>query len=85
MLRKICIATVNGLLGALQVRYHAARMRRTLKRQRTIVGRLQRKIERKLAPLTQAARDTLAGTVTKAGRVFEQTKAKTFKGGTPKF
>ena len=60
------------------------RMRHTLKRQRTIVGRLQREIERKLTPLAQATRDSLAGTLTKARRVFEQTKAKTIKGGTPK-
>jgi len=60
------------------------RMRHTLKRQRTIVGRLQREIERKLTPLAQAARDALAGTLTKARRVFEQTKGKTSKGGSPK-
>ena len=59
------------------------RMRHTLKRQRTIVGRLKREIERKLTPLAQAARDALAGTLAKAGRVFEQTKAKTIKGGLP--
>ena len=60
------------------------RMRHTLKRQRTIVGRLQREIDRKLTPLAQAARDALAGTLTKARRVFEQTKGKTIKGGLPK-
>jgi len=60
------------------------RMRHTLKRQRTIVGRLQREIDRKLMPLAQAARDALAGILAKAGRVFEQTKAKAIKGGSPK-
>ena len=59
-------------------------MRHTLKRQRTIVGHLQRDIERNLRPLARAARDALAGTLTKARRAFEQIKAKTIKGGTPK-
>jgi IS5 family transposase len=52
------------------------RMRRTLKRQRTIVGRLQREIQRKLSPLGQGAHETLHGTLTKAKRVFEQTRGK---------
>lgn len=52
------------------------RMRRTLRRQRTIVGRLQREIERKLSPLGQAAREALQGTLSKAKRVFVQTKGK---------
>ena len=60
------------------------RMRRTLKRQRTIVGRLGREIDRKLSPLGQAAREALAGTLTLARRVFEQTQGKKAKGGQPK-
>jgi IS5 family transposase len=60
------------------------RMRRTIKRQRTIVGRLRREIDRKLSSLGQAARDAMASTLAKAGRVFGQTKSKKIKGGQPK-
>jgi len=60
------------------------RMRKTLKRQRTIVGRLRREIDRKLSPLGQAARDAMASTLAKADRVFDQTKGKKIKGGQPK-
>lgn len=45
------------------------RMRRVIRRQRTIVGRLQRAIQTRLTTLTAAIRDTLG----KAARVFEQT------------
>ena len=63
------------------------RMRRTIKRQRTIVGRLRREIDRKLSPLGQAARDAMASTLAKSGRVFDQTKGRSgnkIKGGQPK-
>jgi IS5 family transposase len=60
------------------------RMRKTLKRQRTIVGRLRREIDRKLSPLGQDARDVMASTLAKAGRVFDQIKGKKIKGGQPK-
>ncbi len=45
------------------------RMRRVIRRQRTIVGRLQRGIESRLTTLSAAIRETLG----KAKRVFEQT------------
>jgi IS5 family transposase len=45
------------------------RMRRVIRRQRTIVGRLQRGIETRVMTLTSAIRETLG----KAKRVFEQT------------
>jgi IS5 family transposase len=45
------------------------RMRSVIRRQRTIVGRLQRSIQTRVTTLTQAIRETLA----KASRVFEQT------------
>jgi IS5 family transposase len=60
------------------------RMRKTIKRQRTIVGRLRREIDRKLSPLGQAAQEAMASTLAKAGRVFDQTKGKKIKGGQPK-
>jgi IS5 family transposase len=52
-------------------------MRRVIRRQRTIVGRLQRGIETRLTTLSSAIRDTLG----KASRVFEQTATR--KGGVP--
>jgi IS5 family transposase len=66
------------------------RMRRILKRQRTIVGCLQREIECKLSPLDQIAREALQGTLTKFKRGFDQTwgkkaagKAKLYSWHTP--
>ncbi|MBL8329541.1 MAG: IS5 family transposase, partial [Rubrivivax sp.] len=52
------------------------RMRKAIKRQRTIVGRLQRELERKALP---AAMEALSPTLTKAKRVFEQTRHKMIK------
>lgn len=47
------------------------RMRRAIKRQRTLVGRLQREVQRKSTPeMADVLRDTLA----KAARVVEQTR-----------
>ncbi|MCX7663810.1 MAG: IS5 family transposase, partial [Tepidimonas fonticaldi] len=49
-----------------------ARMRRAIKRQRTIVARLQREIERKAVRLGQAIQSALADTLSKAGRLVAQ-------------
>lgn len=49
------------------------RMRRAIKRQRTIVGRLQREVERRATP---GALDALRETLTKARRVIAQTAQK---------
>jgi IS5 family transposase len=54
------------------------RIRRVIKRQRTIVGRLQRQIQTRMTTLTAAIRETLG----KAHRVFEQTAKR--KTETPK-
>jgi IS5 family transposase len=54
------------------------RMRRVIKRQRTIVGRLARQIQTKVTTLTTAIRETLG----KANRLFEQTAKR--KTETPK-
>ncbi len=48
------------------------RMRRAIRRQRTIVGRLTREIERKAGPLAQAERDALNEVVSKATRIAAQ-------------
>jgi len=48
------------------------RMCRAIKRQRTIVGRLQREVERKASAIGQAVREALAETLTKAARIVDQ-------------
>lgn len=48
------------------------RMRRAIKRQRTIVGRLQREIERKASAIGAAVREALSDTLNKAGRINAQ-------------
>ena len=58
------------------VRYAHARqfkrMRRAIKRQRTIVGRLQREIERKASAIGQAVHEALGETLNKAWRIVAQ-------------
>lgn len=49
------------------------RMRKSIKRQRTIVGRLQREVGRKMSVLSQAVRETLGQTLDKAKRLVAQT------------
>lgn len=48
------------------------RMRRAIKRQRTIVGRLQREIERKASAIGAAVRQALGQTLDKAARIVAQ-------------
>jgi len=49
------------------------RMRKVIKRQRTIVARLQREIARKMTVLSQAVQDSLGHTLGKAKRLIAQT------------
>lgn len=49
------------------------RMRKVIKRQRTIVGRLQREVGRKMSTLSQAIQETLVQTLDKAKRLVTQT------------
>ena len=64
------------------------RMRRAIKRQRTIVGRLQREIERKIATgasaIGQAVRQALAQTLSKAARIVAQSGQRKAQDGQPK-
>lgn len=60
------------------------RMRRVLKRQRTIVGRLQREITRKLSAIGQAVSDALGTTLAKARQIWEQTAGRKTKNGKAK-
>ena len=48
-------------------------MRKMIKRQRTIVRRLQREVARKMNTLSQAVQETLGQTLDKAKRLVTQT------------
>lgn len=60
------------------------RMRRAIKRQRTIVGRLQREIDRKASAIGQAVREALAETLNKARRIVFQSGQRKAADGQPK-
>ena len=63
------------------------RMRRTIKRQRTVVGRLQRDIERKFDALTGvsvAVREVMQTTLVRAAQIVVQSASKKAKDGAPK-
>jgi len=61
-----------------------ARMHRTIRRQRTIVGRLQREVDRKASAIGAAVRQTLQETLTKARRIVEQSGQRKAADGQPK-
>jgi len=60
------------------------RMRRAIKRQRTIVGRLQREIARKASAIGAAVREALAETLHKAHRIVAQSGQRKAVDGQPK-
>ena len=63
------------------------RLRRVIKRQSTVVGRLVREIERKanmLNPLSAAVRQALGETLAKAQRIVDQSRSRKNTSGTPK-
>jgi IS5 family transposase len=60
------------------------RMRRAIKRQRTIVGRLQREIDRKASAIGAAVRDALGETLNKARRIVAQSGQRKAADGQPK-
>jgi IS5 family transposase len=63
------------------------RMRRTIKRQRTVVGRLQRDIERKFTGLTgvsASVRQAMQTTLARAAQIVAQSGSKKAKDGVPK-
>ena len=63
------------------------RMHRTIRRQRTVVGRLQRDIERKFSALSglgAAVRDSLQTTLERAAQIVRQTQHPKVKDGMPK-
>jgi IS5 family transposase len=73
-------AKEGQLLGFKAGRYAHARqfkrMRKVIKRQRTLVGRLQRKVARKMTALGQAVQETLGQTLDKAKRLVAQTASR---------
>jgi IS5 family transposase len=60
------------------------RMRRAIKRQRTIVGRLQREIDRKASAIAVAVRQAMGETLDKAARIVAQSAQRKAQGGQPK-
>ena len=60
------------------------RMRRAIGRQRTLVGRLQREIERKASALGAAVREALGETLSKAARIVTQSGQRKAVDGQPK-
>jgi transposase, IS5 family len=63
------------------------RMRRTIKRQRTVVGRLLRDMDRKFAALSgvaSAVRESLKTTLARAAQIVMQSASKKVKDGAPK-
>jgi IS5 family transposase len=60
------------------------RMRRVIKRQRTVVGRLEREIDRKANAIGQAVREALAQTLNKAQRIVAQSGQRKAVDGQPK-
>lgn len=60
------------------------RMRRVIKRQSTVVGRLAREIERKASGLSAAVRETLSGALAKAQRIADQSRSRKNTTGVPK-
>jgi IS5 family transposase len=73
-------AKEGQLLGYKAGRYAHARqykrMRKVIQRQRTIVGRLQREVGRKMSALGLAVQETLGHTLSQAQRLISQTASK---------
>ncbi len=85
---KQTFAKEGRLLGYKAGRYAHARqykrMRQAIKRQSTIVGRLQREVTRKMSVLGAAVQEMLGDSLAKAGRLIEQTKSRKTKNKQPK-
>lgn len=63
---------------------HFKRMARAIKRQRTIVSRIARQMERGANMLNQAVRDALQGTLAKARQIVAQAASRKNTGSSPK-
>ena len=60
------------------------RMRRVIKRQSTVLGRLAREIERKASVLSAAVREALGGALAKAQRIADQSRSRRNTTAVPK-
>ena len=60
------------------------RMRKVIKRQRTVVGRLQREVQRKLSTMTVAVRESITEALNKTQRLIIQTKSHKTNNRAPK-
>ncbi len=60
------------------------RMRRVIKRQGTVLGRVAREIERKATALSAAVRQALGGALHKAWRIADQARSRKNTSGSPK-
>ncbi len=60
------------------------RMRRVIKRQSTVVGRLVREIERKAGALSAAVHEALGDALSKARRIADQSRSRKNTSGVPK-
>ena len=63
---------------------HFKRMRRVIKRQSTVVGRLVRNIDRKATAVREAVREVLGHALAKAQRIDEQSRSRKNTTGVPK-
>ena len=85
---KQTFAKEGHLLGYKAGRYAHARqfrrMRKVINRQRTIVGRLQREMARKMSSMGQAVQEALGNPLAKATRLIAQTASKKAIGKAPK-
>jgi len=81
-------AKESQVLGYRVGRYAHARqyrrMRKVIQRQRTIVGRLQREVGRKMSALALAEQETLGKTLSQAKRLVSQTASRKNQGKQPK-
>ena len=81
-------AKESQVLGYRAGRYAHARqykrMRKVIQRQRTIVGRLQREVGRKMSALALAVQETLGKTLSQAQRLVSQTASRKNQGKQPK-
>jgi IS5 family transposase len=81
-------AKEGQLLGYKAGRYAHARqfkrMRKAIKRQATIVGRLHREISRKMTTLSQAVQEALGVSIDKAKRLIAQSRSKKTQDKQPK-
>ncbi len=76
--------TLNRKIGRYAHAKQHGRLKKALKRQRTVVGRLARDVQRKAEKAVGGVKSKLALTLEKANRIVEQSRQKKRVGDTPK-